>query len=86
VSDSILGNEVNLGAGAKCANLRFDRKPISIYCDGHKIETGLNKMGAILGDHAQMGCNSVANPGTLLLPKMTCPPCANIRGFCNEQS
>jgi NDP-sugar pyrophosphorylase family protein len=80
VGDSILGNGVNLGAGAKCANLRFDHQPIRIRFENKKIETGLKKMGAILGDNAQMGCNAVSNPGTLFFPNTTCDPCANVRG------
>jgi len=80
VGDSILGNGVNLGAGAKCANLRFDHQMIRIRFEESKIDTGLKKMGAILGDHAQMGCNAVSNPGTLFLPNTTCAPCMNVRG------
>jgi NDP-sugar pyrophosphorylase family protein len=80
VGDSILGNDVNLGAGAKCANLRFDHQMIRIRFEKNKIDTGLKKMGAILGDHAQLGCNAVSNPGTLFLPKTTCAPCMNVGG------
>lgn len=57
VGDSILGNAVNLGAGVKCANLRFDRK---------SIKPGLTKLGAIIGDKVQVGCNTVFNPGTIV--------------------
>lgn len=80
VGDSILGNGVNLGAGAKCANLRFDRQSIRIHFEKNKIETRLKKMGAILGDNAQMGCNSVSNPGTVFFPNTTCAPCMNVGG------
>ena len=75
VGDSIIGNQVNLGAGTKCANLRFDRKEISIILDGRKIETGLIKLGAIIGDNAQTGCNSVTNPGTLMGKGSCLAPC-----------
>lgn len=69
VGDSILGNDVNLGAGTKLANLRMDRKTIYAYTQmGEKIDTGRKKIGAILGDGAQTGCNVVTNPGTFLLP------------------
>ncbi|MBD3300307.1 MAG: hypothetical protein GF347_03065 [Candidatus Moranbacteria bacterium] len=61
VGDSILGREVNLGAGSILANLRFDQKNILI--DGK--DTGLKKFGAILGDNCQIGCNTVLNPGTI---------------------
>ncbi len=80
LGDSILGNHVNLGAGTKCANLRFDRNEINIRCEGNRIRTGLRKFGAIFGDGAQSGCNSVTNPGTILLPKTSCLPCANVGG------
>ena len=80
VGDSILGNNVNLGAGAKCANLRLDHQTIPVRWQKQKIETGLRKFGAVLGDYAQLGCNAVTNPGTLLLPKVVCAPCLNIGG------
>jgi NDP-sugar pyrophosphorylase family protein len=62
VGDSILGNRVNLGAGAKLANLRFDHQEVRIG----DISTGLKKLGAILGDETQLGCNVVTNPGTVM--------------------
>ena len=61
VGDSILGQRVNLGAGSVLANLRFDRKTIMVGDE----ETGLLKLGAVLGDDCQIGCNTVLNPGTL---------------------
>ena len=80
VGDSILGNDVNLGAGVKCANFRLDHKPIQIIADGKKGDTGLNKLGAIIGDGAQVGCNCVLNPGTLLGKQSFCFPCLNVYG------
>jgi UDP-N-acetylglucosamine diphosphorylase / glucose-1-phosphate thymidylyltransferase / UDP-N-acetylgalactosamine diphosphorylase / glucosamine-1-phosphate N-acetyltransferase / galactosamine-1-phosphate N-acetyltransferase len=80
VGDSILGNYVNLGAGAKCANLRLDQRAIVVHWEKQKIETDLRKFGAILGDYAQLGCNTVTNPGTLLFPKVICAPCLNVGG------
>jgi len=79
VGDSILGNHVNLGAGTKLANLRFARGEITIRAGKERIATGLGKLGAILGDRAQTGCNAVTNPGTVLgkrsmvLPNTTAP-------------
>jgi len=79
LGDSILGNRVNLGAGTKLANLRFIKGAISIATPGSMVKTGLDKLGAILGDHVQTGCNSVTNPGTLLgresmvIPNTTVP-------------
>jgi UDP-N-acetylglucosamine diphosphorylase / glucose-1-phosphate thymidylyltransferase / UDP-N-acetylgalactosamine diphosphorylase / glucosamine-1-phosphate N-acetyltransferase / galactosamine-1-phosphate N-acetyltransferase len=81
IGDSILGNEVNLGAGTKCANLKLDHGNISISFKGQRIQTGRRKFGAIIGDKAQLGCNSVTNPGTLLGKKTLCLPCVNVNGF-----
>lgn len=80
VGDSILGSGVNLGAGVKCANLRLDRKEVSVSSKNGKIKTGLRKMGAILGDGCQIGCNSVINPGTLIGPGSLCPALTSLSG------
>jgi len=69
LGDSILGNRVNLGAGTKCANLRFIPGNVTIRTSIKKIDTGLRKFGAILGDDCQTGCNSVTSPGSILGPK-----------------
>jgi len=67
VGDSILGNNVNLGAGTKLANLKFAPGSVKITgADNKQIDTGRRKMGAILGDNVQTGCNSVTNPGVFL--------------------
>lgn len=84
VGDSILGNHVNLGAGTKCANLRFDRKPIEVRGQGLAIETGRKKFGAILGDHTQTGCNSVTLPGTCTGKKVLINACVSAGGFIPE--
>jgi UDP-N-acetylglucosamine diphosphorylase / glucose-1-phosphate thymidylyltransferase / UDP-N-acetylgalactosamine diphosphorylase / glucosamine-1-phosphate N-acetyltransferase / galactosamine-1-phosphate N-acetyltransferase len=79
LGDSILGREVNLGAGTKFANLRFLPGNVAIRTGEGLIDTGRRKFGAILGDKAQTGCNSVTNPGTLigkegiLMPNTTAP-------------
>lgn len=86
VGDSILGNRVNLGAGAVCANVRFDRKEIILSSKEGKLQTGMKKFGAILGDESQMGCNAVSNPGTLFLPKSLCPPCSNVGGVISSSN
>jgi bifunctional UDP-N-acetylglucosamine pyrophosphorylase / glucosamine-1-phosphate N-acetyltransferase len=64
VGDSILGANVNLGAGVRCANFRLDGKGVRV--EGNP--TGRRKLGAIIGDGASVGCNAVLNPGTLLAP------------------
>lgn len=81
VGDSILGSDVNLGAGVKLANFRLDHKEVSVLFKGQKIFTRLKKFGAILGDGASLGCNSVTNPGTLIGPKAFCYPCLNLGGI-----
>ena len=79
LGDSILGTNANLGAGTKFANLRFLSGNVSIQFDKQVIDTGRRKLGAVLGDEAQTGCNSVTNPGTLigkygiLMPNTTAP-------------
>lgn len=86
VGNSVLGNRVNLGAGVKCANLRLDHQPIHILINHEKINTGLHKLGAIVGDGAQVGCNCVINPGTILGRHSFCFPCLNVYGFVPENS
>lgn len=66
LGDSILGGKVNLGAGTKLANLRFLPGNVKIKAGKKLLDSGLRKFGAILGDDAQTGCNSVTNPGTLM--------------------
>jgi NDP-sugar pyrophosphorylase family protein len=66
VGDSVLGSGAHLGAGAICSNLRLDQQTIFIAAPGGPVDTGLTKLGAILGDGAEVGCNAVLNPGTLL--------------------
>ena len=79
IGDSILGAQVNLGAGTKFANLRFVAGTISVRTPDGAVDTGLKKLGAILGDRVQTGCNSVTSPGTLigpdslLMPNATAP-------------
>lgn len=86
VGDCILGNNVNLGAGVKCANLRLDGQMISFIFQGQRIVTNLHKLGAIVGDGAQLGCNCVTNPGTLIGKKAFCHPCINVSGYIPAQA
>lgn len=69
IGDSILGGNVNLGAGTKLANFRFTSGPVRIRIDKEIVNTGLQKMGAVLADGVQTGCNTVCNPGTIIGPK-----------------
>jgi len=68
VGDSILGNDVNLGAGTKLANLKMIPGDVVVKSDRDQLKTGRRKLGAILGDGTETGCNSVTSPGTLLSP------------------
>jgi NDP-sugar pyrophosphorylase family protein len=87
LGDSILGNRVNLGAGTKLANLRFIGGDISIATPGAPVKTGLRKLGAILGDGVQTGCNSVTSPGTLLGKKsMVIPNTTVVSGYHPDSS
>lgn len=86
VGDSILGNEINLGAGTICANLKLDQSPITLRFQEKSIQTQMRKLGAIIGDKTQIGCNTVCNPGTLLGKEVLCNPCLNIQGFIPSRS
>ncbi|MEM8549936.1 MAG: UDP-N-acetylglucosamine diphosphorylase, partial [Verrucomicrobiota bacterium] len=66
IGDSVLGNRAHLGAGVICANLRLDQKSVLVATPEGKIDTGMRKLGAILGDEAEAGCNAVLQPGTIL--------------------
>lgn len=67
IGDSVLGNGAHLGAGVVLSNLRLDQRNVTIRVPGcAPIDTGMRKLGAILGDGAEIGCNTVLNPGTIL--------------------
>lgn len=79
VGDSILGNDAHTGAGTICSNLRSDGSPVVIHADVD-IPTGLRKVGAILADGADIGCGSVANPGTVVGKRTSVYPLTSLRG------
>jgi len=81
VGDSILGNRAHLGAGAICSNLRLDQQPVVVRTGEASYETGLKKFGAILGDDAEVGCNAVLQPGTLLGKRALIHPLTAFGGF-----
>lgn len=82
VGDSLLGRDVNLGAGTKLANLKLKGDEVTFKhpVDGTIIKSGLRKLGAILGDRAQTGCNAVLSPGSILMPRTAVLPCAHYKG------
>ena len=86
VGDSILGYKAHTGAGAITSNLKSDKKLVTVMCDGEKVETGVKKFGAMLGDFADIGCNSVLNPGTVVGRGTRVYPLSMVRGYVPEHS
>lgn len=78
VGDSIVGQRVNMGAGSVCANVRLDKGEISLFGE---LPTNRNKLGAIIGDGASIGCNAVLNPGSVVAPNSFVKPCQNVGGW-----
>ena len=83
VGDSILGNYAHMGAGSICSNLKADGKNIIIHAE-KEMETRLRKIGGILGDHADIGCSCVLNPGTVIGKYTTVYPLTSVRGVIPE--
>lgn len=81
VGDSVLGNGAHLGAGVVCSNLRLDQQPIIVRAEDRTYETGLRKFGAILGDRAEVGCNAVLNPGSILGRRAIVTPTLAFTGY-----
>ena len=81
VGDSILGNGAQLGAGAICSNYRLDHRDVLVRIGDTVHTTGLRKFGAILGDGAEVGCNAVLNPGTLLGKRALVMPAIAFGGY-----
>ncbi|MEA4869694.1 Bifunctional protein GlmU [bioreactor metagenome] len=80
VGDSILGHYAHMGAGSICSNVKSDKTLVTVRGGEEPHETGLKKFGAILGDHVEVGCNSVLNPGTVLEPYASVYPLSRVRG------
>ena len=81
VGDSVLGYKAHMGAGAITSNVKNDKTNVVVRAGETKIETGLRKFGAILGDCVQVGCNCVLNPGSIIGAKTNIYPLNSIRGF-----
>ncbi len=86
VGDSVLGPNVNLGAGVKLSNLRNDGGEVHTRIDGERISTGLRKFGAIIGEDSQLGCNAVTNPGVVLGPRCMVLPNTTVTGIYDADS
>ena len=86
IGDSILGYKSHTGAGAITSNLKSDKSLVTVMLDGKKVETGVKKCGAMLGDNVEVGCNSVLNPGTVIGKNTNVYPLSFVRGYVPENS
>lgn len=86
VGDSILGYRAHLGAGVVLSNVKVIKGNIKVEADGHLLDTGLRKFGALLGDGVEVGCNSVLNPGSVIGRGSILYPCINWRGVLKPHS
>lgn len=86
VGDSILGYKAHLGAGAITSNLKSDKTIVCISVAGEKADTGRKKLGAIVGDRVEVGCNSVLNPGTVIGRDSMVYPLSMVRGYIPPNS
>lgn len=86
VGDSVLGYKAHMGAGAITSNVKSDKKLVVVKKEDQKIETGLKKFGAMLGDYVEVGCNSVLNPGTVVGRNSNIYPTSCVRGVVPECS
>ena len=84
VGDSILGYKSHMGAGSITSNVKSDKSLVVIKNGDEKIETGIKKVGAMLGDNVEVGCNSVLNPGTVLGRRVSVYPTSCVRGVIEE--
>jgi len=88
VGDSILGSYAHMGAGSITSNVKSDKQNVVVkdYINNEKIETGLKKFGAMIGDHVEVGCNSVLNPGTVIGKNTIIYPVSSVRGVIRGDS
>ena len=81
VGDSILGYKTHMGAGSITSNVKSDKTLVVVKAGDDRLETGLKKFGAMLGDHVEIGCNSVLNPGTVIGKQTNIYPTSMVRSF-----
>ena len=86
VGDSILGYRAHMGAGSITSNVKGDKSPVTVRMGDEAIETGLKKMGAMLGDYAEIGCNTVLNPGSIVGRNAQVYPLSSVRGTVPARS
>lgn len=86
VGDSILGYRSHMGAGSVTSNVKSDKTPVCVRVGQERLETGLKKFGAMLGDFVEVGCNSVLNPGTVVGRHTNIYPLSSVRGYVPARS
>ena len=86
VGDSILGYKAHMGAGSITSNVKSDKKLVIVKNGKEKIETGLKKFGAMIGDEVEVGCGSILNPGTVIGKNTNIYPLSSVRGVVPEKS
>lgn len=86
VGDSILGYKAHMGAGSITSNVKSDKTLVVVKTEKESCETGLKKFGAMLGDHVEVGCNSVLNPGTVIGRETNIYPVSMVRGVIPPHS
>lgn len=86
VGDSILGTHSHMGAGSITSNVKADKTLVVVKNGDEKVETGLKKFGAMLGDYVEVGCNSVLNPGTVIGRNSNIYPLSSVRGVIPADS
>ncbi len=86
VGDSILGYKAHMGAGSITSNVKSDKKLVVVKDENEKIETGLKKFGAMIGDEVEVGCGSVLNPGSVIGKNTNIYPLSSVRGVVESNS
>lgn len=86
IGDSILGTKAHFGAGSLTSNVKSDKSLVKVHAEDGDIETGLKKFGAMVGDGAEIGCNSVLNPGTIIGKNSNVYPLSSVRGCVDASS
>lgn len=86
IGDSALGRGAHMGAGAITSNLKGDKSNVCIHAGGEHIQTGMRKLGAIIGDNAEIGCGAVLNPGAIIGRDTQVYPLCSVRGCVPEDS
>lgn len=86
VGDSILGFKAHMGAGSITSNVKADKQLVVIHGDNEQVETGIKKVGAMLGDFAEIGCGAILNPGTVIGRNSNVYPLSSVRGVIPANS